>query len=172
MFEYIQIKLTYALLYLLQTSFVKYIVHMYKYMNNTLYIGDYSADDFSKSWTIICMKKCPNGSYYYLIDPTTPLNKITTDVVYTLQDSAGHVRYFPVFTEEISNIIECTHEDDITLYNVLRWRINNQISDYSFESNSIYNNLFDEDDQFFIPYMEDNNYMVLLEHMYSIGAIY
>lgn len=172
MFEYIQIKLTYALLYLLQTSFVKYIVHMYKYMNNTLYIGDYSADEFGKSWKIICMKKCPNGNYYYLIDPTTPLNKITTDVVYTLQDSAGHVRYFPVFTEEISNIIECTREDDITLYNVLRWRINNQISDFALENNSMYNNLFGEDDQFFIPYMEDNNYMDLLEHMYNIGAIY
>lgn len=172
MFEYIQIKLTYALLYLLQTSFVKYIVHMYKYMNNTLYIGDYSADEFGKSWKIICMKKCPNGNYYYLIDPTTPLNKITTDVVYTLQDSAGHVRYFPVFTEEISNIIECTREDYITLYNVLRWRINNQISDFALENNSMYNNLFGEDDQFFIPYMEDNNYMDLLEHMYNIGAIY
>ena len=170
-YRFIQMKLACILISLLQSSFMKYIIHTYKYRTHTLYIGEYSANEFNNTWKILCMKKCPNGKYYYTIDPTTPLKTITTDVVYTLQNSSGYIRYFPVFAKEVTDIIENTGKDDITLYTVLRWRINNQISDYN-PINKMYHNLFDSDDQYFIPYMEDNMYIDSLDHMYKIGAIY
>lgn len=168
-YKNIQMKLTYTLIYILQTSFVKYIIHTYKYVTNTLYIGDYSADEFKHTWKIVCMKKCPSNSvYYYTIDPTTPLETISEDVVYTLRNSSGDIRYFPVFADEISKMYKI---DNITLYTVLRWRINRQIPDCD-DISDMFKNLFDEDDQYFIPYMKDNNYMKSLLHMYDVEAIY
>ena len=69
-------------------------------------------------------------------------------------------------------MIEWHNVDDvITLYDVLRWRINNQISDLG-PIDEKYANLFDEDDQYFIPYMEDNNFIDSLNHMYKVKAIF
>lgn len=175
-YKFIQMKLTYALISILQSSFVKNIIHTYKYITNTLYIGEYSVNEFKNTWKVICMKKCPKNSiYYYIIDPTTPLKEITEDIVYTMKDLEGHIKYFPVFADEIVEI--CNHnkyhkyDEDITLYTVLRWRINNQISDYN-PISRMYENLFDKDDQYFIPYMQDNKYINSLHHMYDVGAIY
>lgn len=175
-YKFIQVKLTYALISILQTSFVKNIIHKYKYITNTLYIGDYSANEFNNTWKVICMKKCPkNSTDYYVMDPTTPLEQISDDVVYTIKDSNGHIKYFPVFDDEIDIIRRCVntydHKEDITLYTVLRWRICNQILDYK-PVTVPYENLFDIDDWCFIPYMKDNNYIESLLHMYRIGAIY
>lgn len=174
-YRFIQMKLTYAIISLLQSSFVKNAIHTYKYITNTLYIGEYSVNEFKNTWKVICMKKCPKNSiYYYVIDPTTPLEEITEDIVYTMKDIEGHVKYFPIFVDEINKICRVYKHDDvnyITLYTVLRWRIDNQIADYN-PISRMYENLFDKDDQYFIPYMQDNKYINSLHHMYDIGAIY
>ena len=172
-YKYMQDVFTSAVVYILQTTFVQSLIHLHRYYNQTLYIGDYSENEFDNTWTTVCVKKCnPNSIYYYIIDPTTPLRLIDTDIVYTLKNPVGDVRYFPVFAREIADMIEWHNVDDvITLYDVLRWRINNQISDFS-PIDEKYENLFDEDDQYFIPYMEDNNFMDSLDHMYKVKAIF
>lgn len=173
----LQIRIVLFAISIAQSTIVKYIIHKYKYFTNTLYIGDYTQQEFNDTWKVVCMKKCHNNSeYYYVVDSFTPLNKIDYDVVYTLQDTYGNITYFPVFAEEINNMKERDEYNgkNITIYNILHWRINNQIIDLNIDEDNIekFNKLFDPDDMHFICYMNDNNYMHILNHMYKVKAIF
>lgn len=155
------------------TTFISFmqlpIVHKVKFLTNQLYICDYTKEDFESIWKIKCLKIVDNHIYGYVIDITTPLKKIKENCVYTLTDGI-HTVYFPVFKTEIQKL--SNNKTDISLYDILRYRIDTQISDLDLTIDTKYNNLFGSDYQYFLPYFIDNDYINILNNMYIYSMIF
>lgn len=141
---------------LMQSTFI----HKIKFFTNQLFIADLTKEEFESTWEIVCLKK-EDGT---ILDPTMPLKVIKDkqwDVVYTL-GSGSRYEYFPVFYSELDNCKD-------TIYDVFKYRISNQIADYTLSIDEKYENLFGADYQNFIPYFIDNNYIDKVNKMYNIA---
>lgn len=155
-------------MYFMQLPFVKYVVHKYKYVTCNLPLCDFSEDEFNSTWNIVCMKKCNRyKSTCTVIDPSTPLNKIDCDVVYTLKNG-NDIVYFPVFEREIADL----DKSDCTLYDILQHRLIEQVFDFDLKIDEKYSKLFGKDYQYFIPYFIDNKFLDNVDDMYKVNAIY
>lgn len=145
------------------------IIHKVKFWTNKLYIGDYTKEDFDSTWKITSLKIFDKREYGHLIDITTPLNAIPYNVVYTLTNGS-QTTYFPVFQDEIQSL--SSNKSDISLYDILRYRIDTQIADLDLAANTKYKHLFGSDYQYFLPYFSDNEYIDILNDMYRLYLIF
>lgn len=140
----------------MQSSFI----HKIKFFTNQLFLSDLTEEEFDSTWEIICLKS-EDGT---MLDPTMPLKIIKENelnVVYTLSDGNNYV-YFPIFYEELNYCKD-------TLYDVFKYRLSEQISDYFLTIDEKYINLFGKDYQHFIPYFTDNNYLDKINKMYKVS---
>lgn len=140
----------------MQSSFI----HKIKYITNQLFLSDLSEEEFNSTWGIVCLKM-EDGT---MIDPTMPLKYIKQhkiNVVYTLSDGNNKL-YFPIFYSELDFCKD-------TIYDVFKYRLSEQISDYSLTIDEKYENLFGKEYQYFIPYFIDNNYIDKINEMAGIS---
>lgn len=141
---------------LMQSKFI----HKIKYFTNQLFLTDLTENEFNSTWKIVCLKKY-DGT---MIDPTMPLKNIKEqkiNVVYTLTDGKDYV-YFPVFYSELDFCKD-------SIYDIFKYRLSEQISDYTLTIDEKYNNLFGKDYQYFIPYFIDNDFIDKLNNMAGIA---
>ena len=135
-------------------------IHKVKYFTNQLFLSDFTENEFNSTWKIVCLKK-DDGT---MIDPTMPLKNIKEqkiNIVYTLSDGKDYV-YFPVFYSELDHCKD-------TIYDIFRYRLSEQISDYFLTIDEKYKNLFGKDYQHFIPYFIDNNYIDKIDNMFGVA---